>query len=78
MKLREDRSYGTVYGHSQIAYEQDGHQFGHDKGLLEGPIVEPPAPPASSVDEAAKAARSAKMKEIWAKKRAAQAAQAQT
>jgi hypothetical protein len=42
MKLREDRSYGTVYGHSRVAYEQDGRQFGHDKILIEGSVVDPP------------------------------------
>ena len=31
MKLREDRPYGIVYGHTKISYEQDGHQFGPDK-----------------------------------------------
>ena len=78
MRLQEDRSYGTTYGHPQIAYEQDGHQFGHDKELITAPIVEPPAPSASYQDDIAKAARSAKMKQIWAKKKAAQAASAAT
>ena len=76
MKLQEHKPYGTVYNHPQIAYEQDGHQFAHDKSLITGPVVEPPAPKEPTVDEVAKAARSAKMKEIWAQKKAAQAASA--
>lgn len=30
MKLRKDESYGIVYGHPVIAYEQNGRQFGPD------------------------------------------------
>lgn len=74
MKLREDRPYGIVYGHTKIAYEQDGHQFGPDKQMLEGPVPDDPvqADSAKTPDPA----RSAKMKAIWAQKRAEQAAQA--
>lgn len=71
MKLREDRPFGTVYGHSQVAYEQDGRQFGHDKSLIEGPVVETALAP--EVIKAPDAARSAKMKAVWAQKRADQA-----
>jgi hypothetical protein len=76
MKLREDRSFGTVYGHSQIAFEQDGRQYGHDKVLLEGPITDPA--PSPEVAKAPDPARSAKMKAIWEQKRAQKAAEAQT
>ena len=75
MKLNETRPYGTVYGHSQVAYEQDGKQFGHDKALIEGPVVETQLAP--EVIKAPDPARSAKMKAIWEQKRAAQAAQTQ-
>ena len=73
MKLREDRPFGTVYGHSQVAYEQDGRQFAHDKSLIEGPVVDAPLPPETI--KAPDPARSAKMKAIWEKKRADAAAQ---
>lgn len=76
MKLNESRPFGTVYGHSQVAYEQDGKQFAHDKSLIEGPIVEAPLPP--EVTKAPDPTRSAKMKAIWEQKRAAAAAQAQS
>ena len=48
--LDHKRSYGTVYGHPQIGYEQEGQQFKHD-GTVWTP--EPPKPavaPAASVD----------------------------
>jgi len=32
-KLNRKASYGTVYGHPQIGYEQNGQQFKHDDTL---------------------------------------------
>jgi hypothetical protein len=69
MKLREDRPYGTVYGHSKIAYEQDGRQFGPDKMEIEGPVLDPPVlDPTPTPDPE----RSRKMKEAWERRKAAQ------
>lgn len=36
MELDRNRSYGTVYGPSKVAFEQDGQQFDQD-GVLIGP-----------------------------------------
>lgn len=30
----EDRPHGVVYGDAEVAYEQDGHQFGRDRRYL--------------------------------------------
>jgi len=40
-KLDHKRSYGTVYGHPQIGYAQDGQEFKHD-GTLHIPEPEKP------------------------------------
>lgn len=44
-KLNRKASYGTVYGHPQIGYEQNGQQFKHDDTLYspqpEGPKAAP-------------------------------------
>lgn len=69
MKLREDRPYGTVYGHTKIAYEQDGRYFGPDKTLLEETPPDDPLPPETHPDPE----KSRKMREAWARRNAAQA-----
>ena len=42
MKLDRKESYGTVYGHTEIAYEQAGHQFRPDGSLYEPGEKKPP------------------------------------
>ena len=70
MKLSETRSYGTVYGHTKIAYEQDGHYFGPDKQRLTEPVPDDPVPPALTEEQQAE--RSRKIKEGLARRKAAQ------
>lgn len=50
-KLNRKASYGTVYGHPQIGYEQNGQQFKHDDTLYSpAPEVPKAVPPAPTVD----------------------------
>ena len=39
LKIDKSRNYGTVVGHPDIAYEQDGHHFRHDGTLYEESIA---------------------------------------
>ncbi len=52
-KLNRKASYGTVYGHPQIGYEQGGRQFKHDDTLCsfetEVPKVAPTVPAVPTV-----------------------------
>jgi hypothetical protein len=45
LSLNRKKSYGTVYGHPQIGYEQEGQVFRHD-GTVH---IEPPKPAATDV-----------------------------
>lgn len=35
MKFNKNEPYGTVYGHTEIAYEQNGQQFKPDYSLYD-------------------------------------------
>lgn len=66
--LNRKKSFGQVYGHSQIGYEQDGLQFRHD-GTLHSPepsepekISDPGFPPVQTVESLPTAAQLADSK----------------
>lgn len=89
--LNRKKSFGTVYGHPQIGYEQEGEVFKHD-GTLH--IPDPPKPVAEAPDvlkaieglssqvkdlkepKGPDPARSEAARKIWAERRARESSDA--
>lgn len=76
IKLNRRRSYGTVSGHPEIRYVQDGLNFGHDGSLILPPGEAPPPVTVGPTEEESIAdrnrRRSESMKARWAARKGAQ------